>query len=57
MERNCAVCVYAKLLNDDKNVLCEKNGVVPLVFSCKKQKTDLTKVKVRRKRDIAKPEY
>lgn len=53
MEYNCAVCIHAKLLNDDENVLCEKKGIVPLNFSCKKHETDLTRIKVRRKRDIA----
>ena len=53
MEQTCAVCIYAKLLNDEENVLCEKKGLVPINFTCKKQTTDLTKIKVRRKRDIA----
>lgn len=53
MEQNCAVCIYAKLLNDEENVLCEKKGLVPVHYKCRKQKTDLTKIKVRRKRDIS----
>lgn len=53
MEQTCAVCIYAKMLNDEENVLCEKKGVVPIHFSCKKQKTDLTKIKIKRKREIA----
>ena len=57
MEQTCAVCIYAKILNDEEHVLCQKRGVVPIHSSCKKQKIDLTKIKVRRKRTISIPEF
>ncbi len=52
-EQICALCVHARLLNDNEHVLCDKKGIVPIDFSCKKQQTDLTKVNIRRKRTIA----
>lgn len=52
-EKICAVCIHAKLLNDNEHALCEKKGIVPLNHSCRKQQTDLTKINIRRKRTIA----
>lgn len=54
MEEICAVCIYGKPMMDGEYVLCQKNGPMRASASCKKQKTDLTKVNLRRKRTIAK---
>lgn len=52
-EKICGLCVHARILNDTEHVLCDKKGIVPIDFTCKKQQTDLTKVNIRRKRTIA----
>lgn len=54
MEEICAICIYGKPMMDGDYVLCEKNGPMKASATCKKHKTDLTKINIRRKRTIAK---
>lgn len=50
---NCLVCIHARALADENNVLCEKKGLVPNNYRCHRQQTDLTKINIRRKRTAA----
>lgn len=53
IEQKCALCRYSKkIIGVDREVICEKKGVVASNYVCKKFKYDIFKKKVRRRKPI-----
>lgn len=52
IEKKCALCQKGKPIPDTLDVLCEKYGVVPYNYVCKKYKYDVFKRKVKRRKEI-----
>lgn len=42
IERRCAVCQYAKKINDDE-AICSRHGIVSLGYKCRRFTYDATK--------------
>ncbi len=52
IEPKCALCQMGEPLPGNKEVVCDKYGVVPYDYVCKKYKYDIFKKKVRRKNGL-----
>ena len=52
IEPKCALCQKGEVIPGTREVLCDKYGVVPYDYVCKKYKYDIFKKKVRRKNDL-----
>ena len=52
IEPKCALCQKGEVLPGTREVICEKYGVVPYDYVCKKYKYDIFKKKVRRKNSL-----
>ncbi len=53
IEQKCALCRYSKKIDGvDRELVCEKFGVVASSYVCKKFKYDIFKKKVKRRKPI-----
>ena len=51
----CAICIYSREMAGLSELLCDKKGIVPSDYVCKKFSLDITAKTARRKRTLDTP--